>query len=147
MLDEFKKFLINGNMVDMAVGFVFGGAFATVIKSFVTYVMMPPIGLLMGNVDFSQLFVALNGETYATMAALDKAGAPAIKYGMFINDAISFVILGFVMFMLIKAYNKIKTPEEAVAPTTKICNDCAMEIPISAKKCGHCGSTDVPPAP
>ena len=142
MFSEFKKFLINGNMVDMAIGFVFGGAFATVIKSFVENVMMPPIGMLMGNVDFSQLFTALDGKEYASMEALDKAGAPAIKYGLFVNDIIAFVILGFVMFMLVKAYNKMKEPEE-VEPTTKNCNECAMEIPIAAKKCGHCGSTNV----
>jgi len=141
MLGEFKKFLIKGNMVDMAVGFIFGGAFATVIKSFVANVMMPPIGMLLGNVDFSQLFIALDGKAYATMEALDKAGAPAIKYGMFINDTISFLILGFVMFMLIKSYNKLKEPEEAAAPTTKVCGECAMEIPLEAKKCGYCGNT------
>lgn len=141
MLGEFKKFLIKGNMVDMAVGFIFGGAFATVIKSFVANVMMPPIGMLLGNVDFSQLFIALDGKAYATMEALDKAGAPAIKYGMFINDTISFLILGFVMFMLIKSYNKLKEPEEAAAPTTKVCGECAMEIPLDAKKCGYCGNT------
>ena len=93
MLEEFKKFLIKGNMVDMAVGFIFGGAFATVIKSMVANVVMPPIGMLMGKVDFSQLYIALDGKSYENMAALDKAGAPAIKYGMFINDMISFVIL------------------------------------------------------
>ena len=143
MFSEFKKFLVNGNMVDMAVGFVFGGAFATVIKSFVANVMMPPVGMLMGNVDFAQLFIALDGNEYASMEALDKAGAPAIKYGLFINDTIAFVILGFVMFMLIKAYNKMKEPEEEPEVTTKTCGDCAMEIPIAAKKCGHCGSTNV----
>ena len=143
MLDEFKKFLIKGNMVDMAVGFIFGGAFATVVKSMVANVVMPPVGLLMGKVDFSQLFIALDGKDYANMAALDKAGAPAIKYGIFINDIISFIILGFVVFMFIKAYNKMKEPEEAAAPTTKTCGECAMEIPLAAKKCGHCGNTDV----
>jgi len=143
MLDEFKKFLIKGNMVDMAVGFIFGGAFATVVKSMVSNVVMPPVGMLMGKVDFSQLFIALDGNEYATMEALDKAGAPAIKYGAFINDVISFVILGFVIFMFIKAYNKMKEPEEAAAPTTKTCGDCAMDIPVAAKKCGHCGSTNV----
>jgi len=143
MFSEFKKFLVNGNMVDMAVGFVFGGAFATVIKSFVANVMMPPVGMLMGNVDFAQLFIALDGNEYASMEALDKAGAPAIKYGLFINDTIAFIILGFVMFMLIKAYNKMKEPEEEPEVTTKTCGDCAMEIPIAAKKCGHCGSTNV----
>ena len=143
MLEEFKKFLIKGNMVDMAVGFIFGGAFATVIKSMVANVIMPPVGLLLGQVDFSQLFIALDGNDYASMAALDKAGAPAIKYGAFINDVISFVILGFVIFMFIKAYNKMKEPEEESVPTTKTCDECAMEIPVAARKCGHCGNIDV----
>jgi len=143
MLEEFKKFLIKGNMVDMAVGFIFGGAFATVVKSMVANVVMPPVGQLMGQVDFSQLYIALDGNSYENMAALDKAGAPAIKYGMFINDVISFVILGFVVFMFIKGYNKLKEPEEAKVPTTKTCGECAESIPLAAKKCGHCGNTDV----
>ena len=143
MLNEFKQFLIKGNMVDMAVGFIFGGAFATVVKSLVANVIMPPVGMLMGGVDFSQLFIALDGKDYATMEVLDKAAAPAIKYGQFINDTISFLILGFVMFMGIKAYNKLKADEPEEAPTTKTCGDCAMDIPVAAKKCGHCGSTNV----
>ena len=109
MLEEFKKFLIKGNMVDMAVGFIFGGAFATVVKSMVNNVIMPPVGQLMGNVDFSNLFIALDGKAYASLEAVEKAGAPAIKYGMFINDVISFLILGFVVFMFIKGYNKLKS--------------------------------------
>ena len=143
MLNEFKQFLIKGNMVDMAVGFIFGGAFATVIKSLVANVIMPPVGMLMGGVDFSQLFVALDGKAYATMEALDKAGAPAITYGVFINDIISFLILGFVMFMGIKAYNKMKAAEPEVADTEKSCGECAMTIPVAAKTCGHCGNTSV----
>lgn len=143
MLEEFKKFLIQGNMVDMAVGFIFGGAFATVVKSMVANVVMPPVGLLMGGVDFSQLFIALDGNSYENMDALDKAGAPAIKYGMFINDVISFVILGFVVFIFIKAYNRLKEPEPVEAPKTKICGECAETIPLAAKKCGHCGNTEV----
>jgi large conductance mechanosensitive channel len=144
MLKEFRDFLIKGNVVDMAVGFIFGAAFATLIKSLVTNVIMPPIGLLLGRVDFSQLFISLDGNSYATLADLEKAGAPAIKIGMFANDVISFTILGFVMFMFIKAYNKLKKEEvPAAAPTTKTCGDCAMEIPIAAKKCGHCGNTAV----
>lgn len=118
MLEEFKKFLIKGNMVDMAVGFIFGGAFATVVKSMVTNVIMPPVGLLLGRVDFSKLFISLDGNEYASMEALDKAGAPAIKYGMFINDIISFVILGVVVFMFIKGYNKLKEPEVEEAVQT-----------------------------
>ncbi len=143
MLEEFKKFLIKGNMVDMAVGFIFGGAFATVVKSMVNNVVMPPVGKLMGNVDFSDLYIALDGKEYPSLSALEKAGAPAIKYGIFINDVISFIILGFVVFMFIKAYNKLKEPEEEAAPTTKVCGECAMEIPVGAKKCGYCGNTAV----
>lgn len=140
MLSEFKKFLVTGNVVDMAVGFIFGAAFATVVKSLVANVIMPPIGLLMGGVDFSSLFIALDGKEYASLSALDAAGAPAIKLGVFINDTISFIILGFVMFMIVKAYNKMKKEEaEAIVePTAKICPDCAMEIPLAAKVCPHC---------
>ncbi len=145
MLKEFRDFLIKGNVVDMAVGFIFGAAFATLVKSLVTNVIMPPIGLLLGRVDFSQLFISLDGNTYATLAELEKVGAPAIKLGVFMNDTISFVILGFVMFMFIKSYNKLKKEEEKPAPkpTKKTCSDCAMEIPLAAKKCAHCGNTEV----
>jgi len=118
MFEEFKKFLIGGNMVDMAVGFIFGGAFGTVIKSLVDNVIMPPVGMLMGGVDFSQMFFNLSDKEYATMEALDKAGAPAIKYGQFVNDTISFIILGFVLFLMIKAYNKLKESEPEEAPAT-----------------------------
>jgi len=143
MFKEFKAFLMNGNMVDMAVGFIFGGAFATVVKSLVANVIMPPVGMLMGGVDFSKLFINLGDKSYETMEALDKASAPAIKYGLFINDTISFMILGFVMFMGIKAYNKMKASEPEEAPAEKTCGECAMNIPIAANKCGHCGSTNV----
>lgn len=140
MLKEFKNFLIKGNVVDMAVGFIFGAAFATVVKSLVTNIIMPPVGLLLGNVDFSSLFVALDGKTYVSLADLDKAGAPAIKLGVFFNDVVSFVILGFVMFMMIKGYSKLSAKEEAPVPepTTKKCAECAMEIPIPARKCPYC---------
>lgn len=143
MFKEFRDFLIKGNVVDLAVGFIFGAAFATFIKSLVENVIMPPIGLLLGRVDFSQLFISLDGNTYATLAELEKAGAPAIKLGVFANDTISFIILGFVMFMFIKSYNKLKKEGVVAAPTTKVCGDCAMEIPVAAKKCGHCGNTAV----
>ena len=129
MLKEFRDFLIKGNVVDMAVGFIFGAAFATVVKSLVANIMMPPIGLLMGRVDFSSLFIALDGNTYASLAELDKAGAPAIKIGLFVNDLISFVILGFVMFLLVRTYNRLKAKEEAAPapePTTKACPECVI---------------------
>ena len=143
MFSEFKKFLITGNVVDMAVGFIFGAAFATVVKSLVANIIMPPIGLLMGGVDFSSLFIPLDGKKYTSLSALDAAGAPAIKIGVFVNDVISFTILGFVMFMMVKGYNKLKAQDPAVepaAPTTKVCGECAMEIPLAAKVCPHCRS-------
>lgn len=141
MFQEFKKFLISGNVIDMAVGFIFGAAFATVVKSLVSNVIMPPIGLMMGGVDFSSLFIALDGKEYASLAALDAAGAPAIKLGVFINDTISFLILGWVMFMMIKGYNRLKAQEPAPEPaasTSKICPECGMEIPLAAKTCPYC---------
>jgi len=143
MLKEFRDFLIKGNAVDMAIGFIFGAAFATLVKSLVTNVIMPPIGKLLGNVDFSQLFIAIDGKEYGSLAELEKAKGIAIKYGLFINDLISFIILGFVIFMFIKAYNKMKVEEPEAEPTTKICSECAMEIPIAAKICGHCGNREV----
>ena len=134
MLKEFRDFLLKGSVVDMAIGFIFGAAFATFVKSLVENVIMPPIGLLLGKVDFSQLFISLDGNSYATLAELEKAGAPAIKLGVFVNDTISFMILGFVVFMFIKTYNKMKKEEvKEVVPTTKVCSDCAMEIPKNKK--------------
>ncbi len=112
MLKEFKSFLIKGNAVDMAVGFIFGAAFAGVVKSFIANVVMPPIGLLMGNVDFSNLFIALDGEKYANLKAVEDAGAPVIKYGLAITDIINFVILGLVIFLLVKVINSLKKKEE-----------------------------------
>jgi len=109
-------------------------------KSLVSNVIMPPVGKLMGDVDFSNLFIALDGKEYATMKALEKAGAPAIKYGLFINDLISFLILGFVVFMFVRSYNKMKATEPEAEPTTKVCSECSMEIPLDAKKCGYCQS-------
>lgn len=136
MLEEFKKFLIKGNMVDMAVGFIFGAAFATLVQSLVKNVIMPPIGMLLGKVDFSNLFIALDGNSYASLAALDAAGAPAIKLGMFINDSISFLILGTVMFMIVKSYNKLRTQEEekVVEPTEKNLYRVCYEYTNSCQK-------------
>lgn len=145
MLKEFKEFLIKGNMVDMAVGFIFGAAFATLVKSLVANVIMPPVGLLLGNVDFSQLFINLSSGSYATLAEAEKAGVPIMKIGTFFNDTISFVILGFVMFMFIKTYNKLQKKEEEkpAEATEKTCSECAMSIPIAAKKCPYCANTHI----
>jgi large conductance mechanosensitive channel len=122
MIQDFKAFLLKGNVVDMAVGFMFGAAFGVVVKSLVTNIVMPPVGKVMADVDFANMFYALDGNTYATLASLEEAGAPAIKYGVFINDAIGFIILGFVIFMLVRSLAKMKKKEEAkpVAPAADI---------------------------
>ena len=140
LLQEFKTFAIKGNAIDMAVGIIIGAAFGKIITSIVSDIIMPPIGLLLGNVDFSSLFIALDGKTYSSLSALEASGAPALKIGVFMNDLISFLILGSVMFMLVKAYTKISKKENApvAAPTTKSCPTCAMEIPLAAKKCPYC---------
>ncbi|MDQ1264484.1 MAG: large conductance mechanosensitive channel [Campylobacterota bacterium] len=145
ILEELKRFLIRGNVVDMAVGFIFGAAFGTLVQSLVKNIVMPPVGMLLGKVDFSNLFIALDGNRYETIAELDKAGAPAIKLGVFINDTISFLILGTVMFVIVKTYNKLREQENAAPaePTEKVCGECAMKIPVAAKKCPYCGNSDV----
>ena len=112
MLDEFKKFAMRGNVVDMAVGIIIGGAFGKIISSFVSDVIMPPIGLLMGNVDFSQLFINLSDTTYETLALAQEAGAPTINYGVFINTVLDFLIVAFAIFMVIRGMNKMKKKEE-----------------------------------
>ncbi len=146
MFKEFKEFAMRGNVVDMAVGIVIGAAFGTIIKSLVADVIMPPIGLLMGNVDFSSLFAVIKeGATagpYATVEAAKAAGAVTINYGIFINTVVSFIIIAFSIFMVIKAMNSAKKKEEAAPaePTTKECPHCLSEIPIKATRCGHCTS-------
>jgi len=118
MLDDFKKFLVKGNAIDMAVWFIFGAAFATFVKSFIANVVMPPIGLLMGNVDFNELFIALDWKEYASLKVLEEAWAPAIKYGLVITDLIAFIILGFVIFLMVRSIAKMqKTEEEKPAET------------------------------
>ncbi len=144
MLKEFKEFAMRGNVVDMAVGIIIGAAFTTVVKSLVNNIIMPPIGLLIGGVDFSDLFVVLKpGHTpgpYLSMAVADKAGAVVWGYGAFINTVISFIIVSFAVFMLVRALMKMKRPPPAAAPTTKDCPQCATSIPIAAKRCPHCTS-------
>jgi large conductance mechanosensitive channel len=146
MLNEFKEFAMRGNVVDMAVGVVIGGAFGTISKSLVADVLMPPIGLLLGGVDFSNLFVTLKDGAppgpYLALADAQAAGAVTINYGVFLNSVISFLIVAFAIFLLIKAINKMKREEKTppADPTTKECKFCQMTIPIQATKCGHCTS-------
>jgi len=147
MFKEFKEFAMRGNVVDMAVGIIIGAAFGTIVKSLVDDVIMPPIGLLLGSVDFSDLFVTLKeGATagpYLTLAAAKEAGAVTLSYGAFFNTIISFLIVAFSVFLLIKGMNSMKRKEETPAadPTTKECPYCFSTIPIKATKCPHCTST------
>jgi large conductance mechanosensitive channel len=145
MLKEFKEFAMRGNVVDMAVGIIIGAAFGAIVKSVVEDVIMPPIGLLLGNVDFSDLFITLKqgaaaAGPYATLELAKKAGAVTLNYGAFINTVISFLIVAFCIYLLIKAMNQLKTQEAAppAAPTTKECPQCLSTIPIKATKCAHC---------
>jgi large conductance mechanosensitive channel len=140
MLSEFKTFIIRGNMIDLAVGIVIGAAFTTVVNSFVNDVLMPPIGLLLGRVDFANLFVTLSGASFPTLAAAKAAGAPAIAYGVFINNVINLIIVGFVVFLVVKQVNRLREPAPAAAPTTRECPACAMAIPLRARRCPHCTS-------
>ena len=142
MLKEFKEFAMRGNVVDMAVGIVIGGAFGKIVSSFVADVLMPPIGLLLGGVDFANLFVNLGAEEHATLAAAQEAGAPTINYGVFLGTVLDFLIVAFAIFMVIRAMNSLKREEEAPAeePTTKDCPQCLSSVPIKAARCAHCTS-------
>ena len=147
MLKEFKEFVMRGNVVDMAVGIVIGAAFGTIVKSLVTDIIMPPIGLLLGNVDFANLFTVLKeGATaagpYASLADAQAAGAVTINYGLFVNTIISFIIVAFAIFILIRKINALKKKEEATpaVPTTKDCPYCLTNIPIKATRCPNCTS-------
>jgi large conductance mechanosensitive channel len=146
MFKEFKEFAMRGNVVDMAVGIIIGGAFGTIVKSLVSDVMMPPLGLLLGGVDFSDLFFTLkDGATagpYATLAAAKSAGAVTVSYGLFINAVISFLIVAFAVFLLIKGINQLqrKKEEPPAEPTTKDCPFCLSTIAIKATRCPHCTS-------
>ncbi len=142
MLKEFKEFAMRGNVIDMAVGIIIGAAFGKIVASFVKDIIMPPIGMLMGNVDFSSLFINLSDKSFATLAEAQKAGAATINYGVFINTVVDFVIIAFAIFMVIRAMNNMKRKEEPApaAPTTKECPHCLSTVPIAATRCGHCTS-------
>ena len=146
MLKEFKEFAMRGNVVDMAVGIIIGGAFGTIVKSLVSDVIMPPIGLLLGGVDFSDLFITLKEGSaagpYATLASAQAAGAVTISYGLFANAVISFLIVAFAVFLLIKGINKLQREKEvpATEPNTKECPHCCSTIAIKATRCPNCTS-------
>lgn len=144
MWKDFKEFALRGNVVDMAVGIIIGGAFGTIVKSLVDDVLMPPIGVLLGGVDFSNLFLVLKaGQTpapYASLADAKAAGAATINYGVFINAVISFLIVAFAVFMLIRMLNRLQREKSAAAPETKDCRFCASTIPLKAVRCPQCTS-------
>jgi large conductance mechanosensitive channel len=140
MLNEFKKFIMRGNVLDLAVAVIIGGAFGAIITSFVNDILMPPVGLLLGKVDFANLFLSLDGQAYASLAAAQEAGAPTLNYGLFINTIINFLIVAFAIFLVIRAVNRLQKPEAPAAPTTKACPFCKTEIPLEATRCPNCTS-------
>lgn len=146
MMKEFKAFAIKGNMIDLAVGMIIGTSFNKIVSSLVNDMIMPILGLFTGKVDFSQLYVALDGNTYATLAEAEEAGAACFKYGSFLAGLLDFLIMAFVVFLFVRQVNKLRSmaapevPEEPKAPTTKICPFCKSEISIEATRCPHCTS-------
>lgn len=147
MLKEFKEFAVKGNVVDMAVGIIIGAAFGTIVKSLVADIIMPPIGLLLGGVDFTNIFLVLKGGSpagpYTALADAQAAGAVTLNVGVFVNTVISFLIVAFAVFLVIKALNKAKREQPApapAAPTTKECPHCLSQVPLKATKCAHCTS-------
>ena len=142
MFKEFKEFVMRGNVVDLAIAVVIGGAFGKIVTSFVEDVLMPPIGLALGKVDFSNLFLNLSGKDYPSVAAAKAAGAATLNYGMFFNHVINFLIVAFAIFLLIKQINRMNkpAPAPAAAPPTKDCPHCLSAVPLKASKCAHCTS-------
>lgn len=143
MFKEFKAFALKGNVLDLAVGIIIGGAFGTIVKSLVDDVIMPPVGLALGNVDFANLFLLLKGgpkgpPPYATLAEANAAGAVTINYGQFINNIVTFIIIAFAVFLIVRAANRLKPQDAAAAPATKDCPFCRMAIPTAATRCPHC---------
>jgi large conductance mechanosensitive channel len=140
MFNEFKQFAMRGNVMDMAIGIIIGAAFGRIITSLVTDIIMPPLGLLLGKVDFSNLFLNISGKPYATLADAKAAGAATINYGLFVNNIIDFLIVAFLIFMIVRQINRWNKPEPAPAPTTKDCPFCFSAIPIKATRCPNCTS-------
>ena len=143
IIDEFKKFAVRGNLADLAAGIVIGAAFTGVVSSFVNDILMPPIGLVIGRVDFQNLFVNLSNRHFESVAAAKAAGAPTLNYGIFINQILNFIIVAFAVFLLIRQMNKMNTAISGPPPTpvpTKECPQCASTIPRKARRCAHCTS-------
>jgi large conductance mechanosensitive channel len=145
MLKEFKAFAMRGNVIDLAVGVIIGAAFGKIITSFVNDILMPPIGLLMGKVDFTNLYVSLTGAKYTSLAEAQEAGAPTLNYGLFINNIIDFLIVAFIIFLMIRAINRLSRKEEKPAEvTTRECPFCQTSISKKATRCPNCTSEVTP---
>lgn len=145
MWNDFKAFVMRGNVLDLAVGFIMGAAFGAIVKSLVDDVIMPPVGLALGNVDFSSLFVLLKegpkaAAPYASLADAKAAGAVTLNYGVFVNQVIIFLIVALAVFLLVRAVSRLSKPAPAAAPTTKACEYCRLDVPVAATRCPHCTS-------
>lgn len=140
MLQEFKQFALRGNALDLAIGVIIGAAFGAVVGSMVNDIIMPPVGKLVGGVDFSNLFLVLGGGQYPSLKAAKEAGAATVNYGLFINTIINFLIIAVVLFLVVKAMNRLKQEQQAPAPSEKACPHCTLTIPLAARRCPHCTS-------
>jgi large conductance mechanosensitive channel len=142
MIKEFKDFIMRGNVLDLAIGVIIGGAFGKIVSSLVTDVLMPPIGMLLGKVDFSNLYINMSGGSFSSLADAQKAGAATLNYGLFLNNVINFIIVALVIFIIVKQVNRLQKPaaQPAAEPTTKECPFCKSGIPIKATRCPHCTS-------
>jgi large conductance mechanosensitive channel len=144
MWKEFKAFIMRGNVLDLAIAVIIGAAFGKIVTSFTNDILMPPIGLALGHVDFTNLFIDLSGQHHATLAEAKAAGAATINYGVFINACIDFLIVAFVIFLVVRQVNKLKGPPPAA--TTRECPECLSKIPVGARRCAHCTSAVTPAA-
>ena len=141
MLKEFREFAIRGDVVDLAVAVVIGGAFGKIVSSFVADILMPPVGRMLGGVDIANLFVVLAGtQIFATVADAKKAGVPTLNYGIFLQTILDFFIVAFAVFLVVRQINRLRRPAPAAAPTTKDCGFCFMAVPLRATRCPHCTS-------
>jgi large conductance mechanosensitive channel len=140
MWKEFREFAIKGNVLDLAIGIIIGAAFGRIVNSLVNDIIMPPFGLLLGKINFSDLYINLSGKEYSSLASAKEAGAATINYGVFINEVISFLIVSFAIFLLVKQVNRLKKPVEPAAPATKECPYCLSAVPAGAKRCAFCTS-------
>lgn len=140
MLKEFKEFIARGNVIDLAVGLIIGAAFGKIVTSLVNDIIMPPIGLLLGGIDFTNLYINLSGRSFPNLAAAKEAGAPTINYGLFINTVIEFLIVAFVIFLIVKAVNRMRRQPEELPETVKACQFCISSIPVQATRCPNCTS-------